>query len=179
MKLITEEFTKLFVKSDKSDAEILCTHWISVRNDLLESLNQIKLRLAIIDDKIKEGKCESLIGSGVIEFGGYDQEGRYDQNMQWKEKAIYVMRKAKKPMNSTEVTNAIFQLEFNPGETKKDANYRRRSIQQSISGILADNTKDKVKTKAIFLRVTKRNDDDPKEQIRFWFADEPVPGDES
>lgn len=169
---ITNEFARLFTKSDKTDTEILCGHWLSVRKELLESMNQIKSRLAMVEEKIKENDCESLLDSGVIEFGSYNQAEHYDQSMQWKDKAMYVMRKTKKPMTSSEVTNAIFQLEFNPGESKKDSALRKRAIQQSVSGILAQNTKDMVKTKAIFVRMPKVDPENPKEQIRFWFADE-------
>lgn len=178
MKLIIDEFSKLFIKTDKTDTEILCGHWLSSRKELLEAMNLIKSRLAIVEDKIKENDCESLLDSGVIEFGSYNQAEYYDQGMQWKDKAIYVMRKAKKPLTSSEVTSAIFQLEFNPGENKKDAVNRKRAIQQSISGILAQNTKDKVKTKAIFYRVPKIDPDNTKEQIRFWFMNEAEMGEE-
>lgn len=175
MKSLREQFNTIFAKSQLTDQQVLCQHWFGMRDSLLELQNEIHFQLAEIEQRIKNAGCEGAFEDVKIEYGAFDSDDRYDRNMSWKEKAMYILRKFRKPMSSSEITDEIFRLEFVVGETKDAGKDRRRRIMTSVSGVLSDGTKDQVKTPAVFQRVDKINPEDDREPGRFWLAGEDEP----
>lgn len=163
---------KLYAQVDKTDPEILCAHWVQTRAELLQEMNEIQRKLAIVETKLLENLCETVLNGLTVEFQSFSDAERYNANWYWKEKAQYILRKSKKSMSSSEITEEIFGLEFVVGENKQDAAARRRKIITSVSAILANGTRNQVKNPAVFVRLDKANPEDSREPVRFWLAGE-------
>lgn len=169
---------KLYSQVDKTDSEILCVHWVQTRAELLKELDEIQRKLAIVEAKLLENSCENILNGLTVEYKSFVDTERYNANWYWKEKAQYIIRKNNKPMSSSEITDEIFGLEFVVGETRQDAAARRRKIVTSVSGILADGTKNQVKNPAVFVKLDKINLEDNREQVRYWLAGQNLPSSE-
>jgi len=172
MKSIIDQFNSLFTKSHLDDKQILCNHWMTIRMEWQDIISRAHEELKIIEEKIESAGCDILF-AGNFEPAKKEVPEIYNRSMSWKEKSIYVLRKFKKPMSTSEIADEIHRLEFTPMENKEDSDLRRRKIMTSISGIIRTGTKSQVKNPAVFVKV---DGADSSEQDKFWLAGEEMPG---
>lgn len=176
---LRDELNKLILRTNKSDSEFLCGQWMALKHEYLEVLNTIQSQLIVLDRKIKDANCEVVLGGNFSPPTTADSMDGivYHDKMQWHEKCEYVLRKFKKPMYSSEITDALLYMEHGIIIDKKEKAKKRRKIQQSVSGIMGADKKEKVRTEPRFQRIVDEIEGGKLDKIKFWLIGEEIPRD--
>lgn len=178
MKSIFDRVTDIKNRVFTDDRILMCNYYTGMREQLLDALEDVKRQLIIVEDKLNEYGCEKLIGEPsnidqVLESDHSYGGPRYNPDAQWSEKVEFVLRKYKRPMNFTEITDEIVSHEMTIGMTKEEKKVLRDKVRTSLGDTFKKNSTNRKRTPARFVLMPKVNKGDIN---TYWLAGEDLPG---